>query len=93
MLTVDSFIEAEAQRDGVGCPKNIEAATSELKRLVGMKPGITFMSVAPLVMEHVAVREKHLKDIAIEQRREGNLQFHLEPPKKKPQPGTRLYPR
>jgi len=92
MFTVDAFIEAEVQRDGVGCPENMRAATAELDRLVREQPGITFESAVPLVSEQVAVRETHLKDIAVEQRKAGLLHFDLLPRKQKPQPDTKLYP-
>jgi hypothetical protein len=91
MFTVDAFIEAETQRDGVGCPTNIRAATAELASLVRAQPGITFESAAPLVMEQVAVRETHVKDIA-DQHKAGFLRFDLPAGKRKPQADTKLYP-
>ncbi len=92
MFTFDTFIEAEARNDGVGCPKNMRAATTELDRLVRTKPGIAFESAVPLVSEQVAVRETHLRDIAVDQRKAGLLRFDLPPRKQKPQPDTKLYP-
>jgi len=92
LFSEEQIIEFEAQRDGVGCPENIRAATVELDGFVRAQPGIMFESAAPLVMERVAVRETHLKNIAIAQRKAGFLSFDLPPKKQKPQPKTKLYP-
>jgi len=92
LFSDDQIIEFEAQRDGVGCPANMGMAAETLLDLVQAQPGITFHDVAPRVMEQVAVRETHVKDIAIDQRKAGFLYFDLPPRKLKPQIYTRLYP-
>ena len=92
LFSDDQIIELEAQRDGVGCPANMGLATETLLDLVQAQPGITFHDVAPRVMEQVAVRETHVKDIAVDQRKAGLLHFDLPRRKLKPQTDTRLYP-
>ena len=92
LFSEDQIIEFETQRDGIGCPENMERATKTLLSLVREQPGIEFGSIAPLVMEQVPVREKHVKDIAVSQRKAGLLRFDLSPKKRKPQADTKLYP-
>lgn len=92
LFSEEQIIEIEAQREGVGCPVNIRAATDELERLVQTQPGIAFESAAPLVLEQFAVRETHVKDIAIDLRKAGRLRFDLPARKQKPQSDTMLYP-
>lgn len=92
LFSDDQIIEFEAQRDGVGCPAKMGMAAETLLNLVQAQPGITFHDVAPRVMEQVAVRETNVKDIAVDQRKAGLLNFDLPPRKIKPQADTRFYP-
>lgn len=92
LFSEDQIIEFEAQRDGVGCPANMGWATETLLELVRAHPSIAFESITPLVMEQVPVRETHVKDIAVGQRKAGLLRFDLPPRKLKPQADTKLHP-
>lgn len=92
LFSDEQIIDFEAQREGVGCQKNLDAAAEALLSLVKLKPGIAFESVAPLVMEQIPVRETNVKDIAVEQHKAGNLIFDLPPRRRKPQASTRFFP-
>ena len=92
LFSEDQIIEFEAQRDGVGCPANMDLGAETLLKIVAAKPGMTFEALAPLVMERVPVRETQLKDIAIGQRKASLLNFDLPSRKQKPRADTRFYP-
>lgn len=92
LFSEEQIIDFEAQREGVGCRKNVGAATETLLGLVNSHPGIAFEIAAPLVMEQVPVRETSVKDIAVRQQKAGSLRFDLPPGKRKPQAETKLYP-
>jgi hypothetical protein len=92
LFSENQIIEFEAQRDGVGCPAKMGWAAETLLDLVRAQPGIAFESVTPLVMEQVPVRETHVKDIALDQRKAGLLRFDLPQRKLKPQAETKLFP-
>lgn len=84
--------EIEAQRDGVGCPGNVNSAADQLLSIVTDRPGIKFTQLAAEVMEQVPVRTTDLKGIAKEFRKTGQLKFSLPPRKRTPTPTTPIWP-
>ncbi len=92
LFSDEQIIAFEAKREGVGCAANINLGTEALLGLVRSRPGIEFERAATLVMEQVPLRETHVKDIAVAQRKEGRLHFELPSGRRKPQASTILHP-
>lgn len=92
LFSDDQIVDFAAQRAGVGCPANLEAATHGLLQAVAARPGSPFGKLAYELMEQVPVRLTHLNKIAMAERKGGRLQFDLPPNKRTPQAETRLSP-
>ena len=88
----NQIAEIEAQRDGVGCPGNVNSAADQLLSIVADRPGIEFRQLAAEVMEQVPVRTTDLKGIAKDFRKTGQLKFSLPPRKRTPTPTTPIWP-
>lgn len=92
LFSDEQIVDFEAQRAGVGCPANLEAATQALLHAVYARPGTVYNKLAFEIMEQVPVRLTHMNKIAMAQRKCGRVQFDLPHNKRTPQPETRMSP-
>lgn len=92
LFSDDMIVDFAAQRAGVGCPANIEAATQGLLQAVATRPGSIFGKLAHELMERIPVRMPDLNKIAMAERKGGRLRFDLPPNKRTPQAETKLSP-
>lgn len=92
LFSDEQIVDFEAKRAGVGCPANLETATQGLLQAVSTRPRTAFGKLAWELMAEIPVRMPDLKDIAMDQRRSGKIQFDLPPGKRKPLPGTEISP-
>ena len=92
LFSEEQIVDFEAQRAGIGCRANLEAATQALLQAVCARPGTVYGKLAFEIMEEVPVRLTQMNKIAMAERKGGRLQFDLPHNKRTPQPETRLSP-
>lgn len=88
----DQIVAFETEMEGVGCPANRKQAAELLLRSVSERPGVAFGSLAAHVMEQVPVRTPHLNKLAVQQLKDGHLQFDLPKGRRTPDPKASIYP-
>jgi three-Cys-motif partner protein len=92
LFSDEQVVDFEAQREGVGCPANLEAAAQALLQAVSLRPGTAFNKLAGDLMEQIPIRTTHLNKLVMDQRKSGALRFELPPGKRTPLPETKIYP-
>ncbi|MGX1791030.1 three-Cys-motif partner protein TcmP [Bosea sp. NPDC055332] len=92
LFSDEQIVDFEAQRAGVGCPANLEAARQALLQAVSTRPGTAYGKLAFEIMEQVPVTRTHVNKIAMAERKSARLRFDLPPNKRTPQLETKLSP-
>ena len=90
LFTTAQHVEIEVRRIGVGCPESLLRAEEVASEFLRNSSYREFRDVSTRVMELVAVRKTHIKDLMCEMRKRGLVSFSLPKGKRKPEEGTRI---
>ncbi len=90
LFTDDEIVALQQNASGIGCPRFLRRAESQIVARLSDRGTQTFSAIAVHVLEFVPMRLTQVKDLVNDMKIRGVLKFDLPPRKQKPQESTRI---